>query len=70
MLKQVLIGLMILVLAVFAYVGYSSYDARRSSANGDVFSEDGRGIRPRTDMKVVPNESEPLPVTLPPTPYA
>ena len=65
MLKQVLIGLMILVLAVFAYVGYSSYDARRSSGSGDVFSgdgrdgRDGRESRSRADMRAVPSETDP-----------
>lgn len=67
MLKQVLIGLLILVLAVFAYVGYSSYDARRAT-DGDVFQGEGRSSRPRTDMKVVPSETEPPPVTLPAMP--
>ena len=65
MLKQVLIGLLILVLAVFAYVGYSSYDARRAT-DGDVSQgEDSRSRRSRADMKVVPSESDPPPVTLP-----
>ena len=69
MLKQVLIGLMILVLAVFAYVGYSSYDARRAADTGDVFPSESRGRAARADMRVLPNDNEAAPVlpAMPPT---
>ncbi len=42
MLKRVLVGLAMLVVAVFAYVGWSSYDAGRLRRGGEVVSTDGR----------------------------
>ena len=42
MLKRVLIGLGMLVVAVFAYVGWNSYDAGRLRRSGEVVSTDGR----------------------------
>jgi hypothetical protein len=38
--KRVLIIVLVLVVALFVYLGYNSYDARRAGANGDVFSSD------------------------------
>lgn len=36
--KRVLLIVFVLVLALFAYVGYHTYDAKRAGATGDVFS--------------------------------
>jgi hypothetical protein len=46
--KRVLYIVMALVLIVFAYVGYNTYDARRAGGTGDVFSRDS-GERVGTD---------------------
>ena len=48
--KRVLYIVMALVLVVFAYVGYNSYDARRAGGTGDVFSRD-TGEKLGTDSK-------------------
>lgn len=47
MLKGVLIGLLILVLVVFAYVGYSGYASGRSAASRDAYTGGGRA---KTDV--------------------
>ncbi len=44
MLKRVLIGLAMLVVAVFAYVGWNSYDAGRLRRDGEVVPTDGRSV--------------------------
>lgn len=51
MLKGVLIGLLILVLVVFAYVGYSSYATGRSAADRDAYTDGMTGGRAKTDVK-------------------
>ncbi len=51
MLKGVLIGLLILVVVVFAYVGYSSYATGRSAANGESYTDGVAGGRAKTDVK-------------------
>jgi hypothetical protein len=38
--RRILTVVLLLILAIFAYVGYNSYDAKRAEANGDVFSRD------------------------------
>ena len=38
--RRVLILVLVLAVALFVYLGYNSYDARREGANGDVFSRD------------------------------
>jgi hypothetical protein len=38
--RRVLVIALLAALALFAYVGYSSYDARRAGASGQVFSND------------------------------
>lgn len=56
MLKRILIGVAVLVVAALVYAGYSSYDAGRS-ANGEVYSNDPPSARrARTEMSVVPAE--------------
>lgn len=47
--RRVLIIVLVLVVALFVYLGYNSYDARRAGANGDVFSNDSAASRARTD---------------------
>jgi hypothetical protein len=38
--RGILVIALLMVLAVFAYMGYNSYDARRSGASGEVFSRE------------------------------
>jgi hypothetical protein len=38
--RRVLFIVLVLAVALFAYFGYNSYDARRSGVRGDVFSKD------------------------------
>lgn len=38
--KRVLVIMLLAALALFAYMGYRSYDARRAGVNGQVFSSD------------------------------
>lgn len=51
MLRGVLMGLLMLVLAVFAYVGYSGYATERSTARGDVYADGMTGGRTKTGIK-------------------
>ena len=67
MLRGVLIGLLILVLAVFAYVGYSSYTTGKS-AGGEVYADGMSGGRARTDVKAEPTGVTPQVTTLPAMP--
>ena len=53
MLKGVLIGLLLLVLIVFAYVGYSSYATGRSGA--DAYADGMTRGRSRMDVKTEPS---------------
>lgn len=66
MLKGVLVGLMILVLVVFAYVGYSSYATGRS-AGAEIYSDGMTGGRARTDVKAETAGTAPAASTLPAT---
>jgi hypothetical protein len=50
MAKRVVIIVVVLVLATFAYVNYNRYDARRAGASGEVFSNDPRPARSRVDL--------------------
>jgi hypothetical protein len=47
--KRFLFGGLVLALALFAYVGYHSYGARRSGVSGDVFSNDPPRSTGKTD---------------------
>jgi hypothetical protein len=47
--RRVLIIVLVLVVALFVYLGYNSYDARRAGANGDVFSNDSSTSRAKND---------------------
>jgi hypothetical protein len=38
--RRILVIVLVLVVALFAYLGYNSYDVRREGASGDVFSKD------------------------------
>lgn len=52
MLKPVSTGLCILVVVVFAYVGYSSYATRKSAPNGSVYADGMQGGgRAKSDAK-------------------
>ena len=68
MLRGVLIGLLILVVVVFAYVGYSSYATGRSSAGGDAYADGMAGGRARTDVKAESAGSSGAAATLPAMP--
>ena len=49
MLRGVLIGLMILVLVVFAYVGYSSYATGRSAGSAEAYTDGMAAGRAKTE---------------------
>lgn len=51
--RRVLIVVLVLAVALFAYLGYNSYDAKRSGENGDVFSKDSSS-RLKTDTPSQP----------------
>lgn len=40
--RAIFIGLLVVV-GLFLYLGYNSYDAKRAGANGDVYSKDSSG---------------------------
>lgn len=46
--KRVLLIVFVLVLALFAYVGYHTYDAKRAGASGAVFNEESTARRAGT----------------------
>jgi hypothetical protein len=50
--RRILVIVLLLILAGFAYIGYSSYDAKRAEASGDVFSRDSPTDRTKTDTGV------------------
>ncbi len=63
MLRNVLAGLALLIVAVFAFVGYNSYSVRQQSASSEVY-----GVGPVAVTGVVPNRpagSSPVPATAP-----
>ena len=63
MLKSVLIGLLVLVVCVFAYVGYSGYSTGRG-ANRDL----GADGRPRVEIRAEPSGAGAAASTLPTMP--
>lgn len=68
MLRGVLMGLLILVLAVFAYVGYSSYATGRPTGTGEVYADGMTGGRTKTEMKTEPMGSSAGSANLPAMP--
>ncbi len=67
MLKGVLVGLLVLVLSVFAYIGYSIHTGGRASARDDVPSDGMAGGRARTEVRVQPTGPEASAPVLPST---
>ena len=66
MVRGVLVGLFILVLAVFGYVGYSSYATGRSADRGYGSRDDDAGGRSRTGVRSEPAAAaSSLPATQP-----
>ncbi len=61
MLRTVLTGLAILVLGVFAYVGYNSYAVNRRAAQDDVYT--GAAITPPAESKPAPGAGSDFPAT-------
>ena len=49
MAKRVVIIVVVLGLAIFAYVSYNRYDARRAGVSGEVFSNDPQPSRAKVD---------------------
>ena len=49
MAKRVVIIVVVLVLAIFAYVSYNRYDGRRAGVSGEVFSNDPQSPRANVD---------------------
>ncbi len=68
MLRGVLMGLLILIVGVFVYVGYSGYATGRSSARGDVYADGMTGGRTKTDSRAEPMGSSAAPTNLPAMP--
>src|ERR1700733_7061235 len=56
--RRVLVIVLLLILAALAYVGYSSYDAKRAEASGDVFSLDSPVGRTKTDTGVAADSKD------------
>ena len=50
--KRVLVIVLLAALALFAYVGYSSYDARRAGVTGQVFSSDSSRSGSKSESRV------------------
>ncbi len=66
MARRILVIAAILIVAGFLYLGYTSYDAGRSGANGDVFSVDStsKSDAPRSHLTpVAPENPSPKPVS-------
>ncbi len=61
MLRTVLIGLGVLVLCVFAYVGYNSYAVGRHAAGDDVYT--GAAVNSSTEAKPAADGSSAFPAT-------
>jgi hypothetical protein len=61
MARRILLIVLLLVLAAFVYVGYKSYDAKRSEASGDVFSRDSSPVRMKSDTTVPANSEDKAP---------
>ena len=61
MLRTVLIGLCVLVLGVFLYVGYNSYAVGRRSAGDEVYT--GANIAPPAETKVPAGSASAFPAT-------
>ena len=55
--KRVLVIVLLVALALFAYVGYSSYDARRAGVTGQVFSSDSSHNRQNPQPASSPTSS-------------
>jgi uncharacterized iron-regulated membrane protein len=76
--RRILVIVLLLILAGFAYVGYNSYDAKRAEASGDVFSKDSPADRTKTNTGVAgeskaseqPATVNPAAVPAEPTPAA
>jgi hypothetical protein len=61
----------LLLIAILAYVGYNTYDAKRAGANGDVFSSDSptdQSSRTKADTAASPGKSSPQPAVVYPAP--
>jgi hypothetical protein len=56
--RRILVIVLLLILAGFAYIGYSSYDAKRAEASGDVFSRDSPTDRTKTDTGVAADSKD------------
>jgi hypothetical protein len=59
--RRILVIVLVLVVALFAYLGYNSYDVRREGASGDVFSKDSAMEIQKTEKPVaVPSGERPV----------
>jgi uncharacterized iron-regulated membrane protein len=58
MARRILVIVLLLILAGFAYVGYNSYDAKRAEASGDVFSKDSPADRTKAETGVAANPED------------
>jgi len=68
MLRGVLMGLLILIVAVFVYVGYSGYATGRSTARGDAYVDGMRGGQAKTGTRAEPMGSSAASTSLPAMP--
>jgi len=53
--RRILIIVLVLVVALFVYLGYNSYDARRAGVNGEVFSSDSAAGKASRDTADAPS---------------
>lgn len=65
MLKRALIAVLVLVVVVFLYIGYSGYDAGRNSVAGTARSRSGDGQISLTSPEATPAGASALPATAP-----
>jgi hypothetical protein len=56
--RRILVIVLVLVVGLFAYLGYNSYDVRREGANGDVFSKDSAMEIQKTEKAVATPSGE------------
>jgi hypothetical protein len=58
--RRILVVVLLLIVATFAYMGYkSSYDAKRAGANGEVFSPDSTTGESNADTLPPPDSAPP-----------
>jgi hypothetical protein len=68
MARRVLVIIVVLVVAGFLYLGYTTYDAGRAAANGDVTSKDSSAAKSTSDSTATRKSADPRDTIVYPTP--